>query len=159
MRSWTKPVYKEKVGLYFPANKFAGNVQPIYRWWKRLMKVVPDPIGSIDDPRSKIVPWKKTDYTIIADTETGKGVYIKAGVYSITGDVSAAAKKGAEDSNQKYSGKWKGELETFYCSLNHQVPAKKEGLKCNACHGPSGIMDFKALGYEEEQIKKLTQSC
>ena len=157
-RDWTKPVYNENVGLYFPANKFAGNVKPVYRWWNRFMKVVPEPVGSIDDPKAKIFPWKKTDYTIIADAETGKGVYIKAGVYSITGDVSAAAKKGAEDANQKYSGKWKGELETLYFSLNHQVPAKGEALKCDACHGPSGLMDFKALGYKEEMIKKLTQS-
>jgi len=39
-----------------------------------------------------------------------------------------------------------------------QVSAKNEALKCNACHGPSGVMDFKALNYKEEMIKKLTQS-
>jgi hypothetical protein len=43
-------------------------------------------------------------------------------------------------------------------SLNHQVPAKGEALKCGACHGPSGIMDFRALGYKDERIKKLIQN-
>lgn len=157
-RDWTKPVLNEKMGLYFPSNKFAANVKPEYRWWNRFMKVVPEPVGSIQDPKSKIAPWKKTDYTIIADAEKGHGIYIKAGVYQITGDVGAAAKKGAEDAKQSYSGKWKGIEETLYFSLNHQVAPKAEALKCNDCHSPNGVMNFKELGYSQAQIKKLTKS-
>jgi hypothetical protein len=33
-----------------------------------------------------------------------KPIYIKSGVYAITGDPGAAAKKGAEDGKQDYSG-------------------------------------------------------
>jgi len=94
------------------------------------MKTAPEPVGSIGDSTAKIFPWKKTDYVIIADAESGKAVYIKAGVYSITGDVAAAAQKGAEDAKQSYSGKWKPMGETLYFSLNHQV-APKAG-PCNA---------------------------
>ncbi len=157
-RDWTKPVLNEKIGLYAPTNKFAANIKPEYRWWNRYMKVVPEPIGSIDDPKSKISPWKRGDYTISADAETGKGVYIKAGVYQITGDVSTAAKKGAEDASQPYSGNWKSLDETLYFSLNHQVVSKDMALQCNSCHSSSGIMDFKALGYKEEMVKKLTRN-
>jgi hypothetical protein len=145
-RDWTRPVYNDKIGLFVPTNKFAGNVRPVYRWWNRFMKVVPEPVGSIDDPKAKIFPWKKTDYTIIADAQTGKGVYIKAGVYSITGDVSASAKKGAEDSNQKYSGNWKAEPETLYFSLNHQGPAKNEPLNAAHAMAPPGSWTSRPWG-------------
>jgi hypothetical protein len=115
-------------------------------------------VGSISDPKSKITPWKRTAYTVIADEETGKPIYIKAGVYNVTGDPGAAAKKGAEDAKQAYSGKWKGVVESMVFSMNHQVTPKTEALKCNACHSQTGVMDFKKLGYSDEQIKGLTTS-
>lgn len=155
-RDYTKPVFNEVTGLYGPANKMASNVKPEYLWWNRMMKTPPEPVGSISDPKSKIYPWKRSYYTIIADAETGKAIYIKAGVYAVTGDPGAAAKKGAEDSGQKYSGKWKGERTTMVFSMNHQVAPKTQALKCIACHSPNGVMDFKKLGYSEDQVKDLT---
>jgi len=157
-RDWTKPVYNEGMGLYVPTNKMAGNLKPIYRWWNRFMKTTPEPEGSIGDSTAKIFPWKKTEYIVIADAESGKPVYIKAGVYSITGDVAAAAQKGTEDAKQSYSGKWKPVGETLYFSLNHQVAPKSLALQCQACHNPSGVLDFKSLGYSDEQIQKLIKS-
>lgn len=157
-RDWTKPVLNEQTGLYGPTNSPASNMKPEYRWWNRFMKTPPYPVGSQNDPKSRITPWKVTNYTVIADAETNHAVFIKAGVYSVTGDTGAAAKKGAEDGNQKYSGKWKGEVETMYLSVNHSVAPKTEALKCGACHSPSGVMDFKKLGYGDEKVKELTSS-
>ncbi|MGZ6202024.1 MAG: multiheme c-type cytochrome [Thermodesulfobacteriota bacterium] len=154
-RDWTKPVYNEGLGLYVPTNKMGGNLKPIYRWWNHSMKTVPEPVGSIGDSTAKIFPWKKPNYILISDTESAKAVYIKAGVYSITGDPAAAAQKGAGDAKQSYSGKWKPVGETPYFSLNHQVAPKSGALQCNACHNPSGVLDFKSLGYPDEQIQKL----
>jgi len=155
-RDWTKPVLNEKIGLYGPTNKMANNVRPQYRWWNRMMLVPPEPVGWINDPNAKIFPWKYTTYTTIGDAATDKAIFIKAGLYSITGDVTAAAKKGAEDAKQTFSGQWKGVVESTLFSLNHQVAPKSEALKCNACHSPTGVMNFKALGYSDQQVKNLT---
>jgi hypothetical protein len=155
-RDWTKPVLNEKIGLYGPSNKMENNIKPEYRWWNRMMLVPPEPVGSISDAKAKIYPWKRTTYKVIGDAATGKAVFIKAGLYSITGDVAAAAKKGAEDAKQTYSGQWKGVAESMVFSLNHQVAPKSEALKCNACHSPTGMMDFKALGYPDQEVKRLT---
>lgn len=157
-RDWTKPVYNEQTGLFGPTNKMVSNLKPQYRWWNGFMKVPPYPVGSVDDPKSKIAPWKVTDYTVIADAETGHAVFIKAGVYAITGDPAAAAKKGAEDAKQHYSGKWKGAVETMYLSVNHQVAPKGQALACNSCHNPTGVMDFKKLGYSDEKVRELTKT-
>ena len=93
---------------------------------------------------------------MIGDAATDKPIYIKAGVYAVTGDPGAAAKKGAEDGKQIYSGNWKGVKETMVFSMNHQVAPKGEALKCDSCHSPKGVLDFKKLGYGEEKIKKLS---
>jgi hypothetical protein len=156
-RDWTKPVLNEQNGLWVPTNKMANNVPPEYRWWNRMMAVPPEPIGSLTDSRAKITPWKRTTYALIGDAGSGKAIFIKAGVYAVTGDVGAAAAKGAEDAKQPYSGKWKPVMETMVFSLNHQVAPKAEALKCNSCHSASGVLDFKALGYSEQRVKALSQ--
>jgi hypothetical protein len=155
-RDWGKPVLNDKTGLYGPTNKPASNLKPVYRWWNRTVQIPRAPVGSVGDRASKIYPWKPTDYTFIADAATGKAVYIKAGVYSVTGDPAAAAKKGAEDAKQAYSGQWKGVTEPILWSVNHQVAPKTQALACNTCHSAAGILDFVALGYSEEKIAKLT---
>jgi hypothetical protein len=41
-------------------------------------------------------------------------------------------------------------------SMNHQVAPKGEALKCESCHGPKGILDFRKLGYSEERVRTLS---
>jgi hypothetical protein len=157
-RDWTKPVLNEKTGLYGPTNLFVSDMKPEYRWWNRMMEAPPAPVGSLNDPLSKITPWKQTKYTVISDKATGKAIYIKAGTYAVTGDPSAAAKKGAEDAKQPYSGEWKGQTEWALFSVNHQVAPKTGALQCNSCHRTKGVLDFKALGYSADRIKKLSKA-
>lgn len=154
-RDYTKPVLSEKTGLYGPTEVLQGNIKPIYRWWNRYVMKNTTPVGSIKDKTARIYPYKTADFTIIGDAETGKAVYIKTGVYSITGDVGMAAQKGADDAKMPYSGKWKGIQETLHFTLNHQVASKNDSLKCASCHGANGVMDFKALGYSPKKIKQL----
>ncbi len=155
-RDWTRPVLNEKTGLYGPTNQMASNVSPVYRWWNGRMRVPPEPVGSIDDPAAKIFPWKRATYSVIADAASSKAIFIKAGVYAIKGDALAAAKKGAEDAKQQFSGSIKGEEETNFYSINHQVAPRAQALGCAACHRAGGVLDFKALGYSEERAKALS---
>jgi len=41
-------------------------------------------------------------------------------------------------------------------SMNHQVAPREEALRCDSCHSPKCVLDFKKLGYGEEKIKKLS---
>jgi hypothetical protein len=156
-RDWTKPVLNEKTGLYGPTNELATDVRPEYRWWSRKMTTPPAPVGGIDDPASKIFPWKRTSYTVIGDAATGKAVFIKAGLYATKGDPLAAAKKGAEDAAQPFGGAIAGVRETMLFSLNHQVAPKAQALACDACHAERGVLDFAALGYSQARVKALVR--
>ncbi len=157
-RDWMTPVLNDKTGLYGPTNETATDVRPVYRWWNRKMAVPPDPLGDIHDPTAKISPWKRVSYNVVSDAATGKPVFIKAGVYAVKGDPLAAARKGAEDAKQDFSGAVKGVEETMLFSVNHQVAPKTRALACDACHRPDGALDFEALGYPEARAKALSKA-
>jgi hypothetical protein len=36
------------------------------------------------------------------------------------------------------------------------IGPKGEALKCESCHRPKGVLDFRKPGYSEERIKKLS---
>jgi hypothetical protein len=40
--------------------------------------------------------------------------------------------------------------------ISHAI-RKTGALTCNNCHAPSGILDFKALGYDEAEAKSLQE--
>jgi hypothetical protein len=48
--------------------------------------------------------------------------------------------------------RWMRQMGTLM--VNHGI--EKEGHKCEACHSPNGIMDFKALGYSPAKVYDLT---
>jgi len=154
-RDWMKSVLNPKTGLYGPTNVMANNVMPEYLWWNRHMTTPPMPVGSIDDPAAKIMAWKRTNYNQIADKATNTPVFIKAGVYNVTGDPLAAAKKGAADAGQQFSGEITGVPETMVFSLNHQVAPKEQALQCADCHSSTGRLNFVALGYTAERSSAL----
>jgi hypothetical protein len=120
------------------------------------MLTPPEPVGDLKDEAAKIFPWKRAVYSVVGDAKTEKPIFIKAGVYAVKGDPLAAAKKGAEDARQEFSGEVKGVEESMVFSVNHQVAPKAQALACNACHAKDGVMDFRALGYPEERVKALT---
>jgi hypothetical protein len=83
-------------------------------------------------------------------------VYIKQGVYKITGSLDAAVAKGVEASGQEYSGSWEPHTEGMFFDVQHQVAPAEQSLKCADCHVPDGRMDFEALGYSADQVAALT---
>ena len=79
-------------------------------------------------------------------------------VYNKTGDVKKAIDAGMkpyEKMGLKWSGDWMAMQvpDTSYISVSHGI--KREGLYCNSCHSSHSVMDFKALGYTQQQIKQL----
>ena len=45
--------------------------------------------------------------------------------------------------------------QTIYFGSNHLVTRSK-ALNCINCHGVNGVLDFRALGYSDAEIQKLT---
>jgi hypothetical protein len=152
-RDWTKPVLEQKAAVYLPASKSAAAVRPEYLWWNGSFQDSLEPAGGKRDQKARIYPWKRTRFSLIADSATGKPVPIKSSIYALTGDPAAAAVKGSVEAGQQYSGEWKGAQESTLKAINHQVASKAESLQCDACHSENTILDFKALGMKSPRRK------
>ena len=154
-RDYTQSVYNETSGLYGPTHEMGSNLIPDYYWWNGRMASPPIPVGSMDDPDSRITPWKDLSFTVPFDAETDTPIYIKQGTYKITGDLEKAIAAGVEASGQEYSGSWEAVTEEMSFDVNHSVAPAAEALQCANCHSPEGRLDFVALGYSQERATAL----
>ncbi len=154
-RDYTESVYNEAKGLYGPTHEMGSNLIPEYLWWNGYVEMTPWPAGSIADETARITPWKIVSVTVPMDAATEEPVYIKQGVYKVTGDLDKAVEAGVKASGQEYSGEWEPVTEVMAFEANHSVAAASESLMCGDCHQPDGRLDFAALGYEAERASEL----
>lgn len=157
-----------------------ANLEPEYTWFdgtasRYLMgdpiaesgpTVLNQPHGDIQDPSSKIWPFKihrgKQIYdevykTLLVPQTVGEGGYWDEF------DWDQALRMGSAKTGLAYSGDY-GFTETeMYWPLTHMVAPKEAALQCTQCHSENGILDWKALGYEGDPIdwggRKVRQSA
>jgi octaheme c-type cytochrome (tetrathionate reductase family) len=145
------------------------NVIPTYRWYNGQAsyyrfgeKIDPaKPValnrlhGSRRDTNARIAPFKIMRGKQIYDAAMGHLIVPKLfgeGGYWKSYDWDQAARLGMQEIQLDYSGQY-GFVETeMYWPINHMVAPKEEALKCGACHGKEGRMDWKALGYAGDPL-------
>jgi octaheme c-type cytochrome (tetrathionate reductase family) len=151
---------------------WSKNVIPTYKWYNGQAKYYQfgdqiDPskpvplnelIGNINDPTSKISPFKVMQGKQIYDSKNNYLIVPKLfgdGGYWKTFDWNLAAEKGMKEIELDYSGEY-GFVETeMYWPINHMVASKDKALKCTNCHGKNADrIDWKALGYEGDAMVK-----
>jgi octaheme c-type cytochrome (tetrathionate reductase family) len=118
--------------------------------------VLNKPLGSINDPVSKIWPFKihranqiydaVYNYLIQPQTVGEEG-------YWTTFDWDSAARLGSEAVGLDYSGEYGFAPTEMYWTLSHMVAPADHALQCNSCHGDDGRMDWEALGYYGDPIR------
>lgn len=154
LRDWSQPKLLPN-GLYGPTNQPVSNLTPTYLWWNGKVTSPPGPLGDLADATAKIMPWKEWEIIAPRDAVSKTPIPLKAGVYSVTGDVGLAVQRGAQDSGTPYSGQWEPFTETVYFSNNHQVAPAAQALRCQDCHSAEGRLDFAELGYPDEMADSL----
>jgi len=144
---------------------YKTNLQPQYYWFngnaKRYLKGerinplltthINYPEGSIQDPKSKIWPFKihygkqpydKTySYLLIPQTVGKDGYWTTFKWYK-------ALILGAQKSNLTFSGQYGFTKTDMYWKLSHMVSPGKQALQCIDCHGDKGRMNWEYLGYD-----------
>ncbi len=144
-------------------------LRPAYAWYNgkhhRYMKADPidpkamnplnAPDGSIEDPSAKITPYKIIETRQAMDARNGYLIVPhlagKDGLMA-THDWQTTAEKGMKAAGLKFSGTIAFADTMMYWRLNHGVVPKEKALSCLDCHGPDGVMDFKALGYKGDPM-------
>ncbi len=161
------PTYDKKKGSF----SWAMNLIPEYRWHngkaeyyqfgdkfdpKKVVKLN-SLEGNINDPQSKIAPFKIMRGKQIYDSENNYLVIPKLfgdGGYWKTFDWNAAAKLGMESVDIPYSGKYNFIETEMYWPINHMVVSGENALKCTDCHGKKGEkrLNWKELGYKGDPL-------
>lgn len=137
--------------------KYDENVEPTYAWFNGVMdyttidtKFDPDetvdinaPLGSAEDPDSRIWPFKIMHAVQPYDKGNNTLVYMHLwgddedafwGNY----DFGRAIKAGMEKDNLPYSGEF-GFIDTYsYWPINHMVAPKEDAVACQECHAKEG---------------------
>jgi hypothetical protein len=166
-RDWSgKAEFNEKLGRWEPEIELGGNVTPVYSWWNskdREAYLYPEPlklengkfyffkpVGSIDDPGSKIYPFKYHETVVPIDKEKNIPVPVKVGVVFATGNTTLGIMKAAQQSGLKFTGDFVTEVR--YMAINHGVEPKENALQCNDCHGGNRL-DWTALGYKGDPMQ------
>ena len=155
---WTH--YDRKKGLFLIARRQV----PEYRWYDRTTQrylpgeAVSDgeiarinrPHGSARDPHARIWPFKIHRGRQPYDVEGGYLLtphVFGAGGYWKTFDWETALRSGAEAADLPFSGAFGWKTSEMLWPQNHMVQDKTRALGCADCHGPTGRMDWEALGY------------
>jgi len=161
------PDYDRKKGDF----KWDKNVIPEYRWFTgqtdyylygdiikpREVITINKLIGSFDNPRAKITPFKlmrgkqpydaRNDYLVVAKL-FGKGGYWD------TYDWDDAAELGMQTINLDFSGRLSFVETEMYWPINHMVAPAGSSLRCTDCHSKRGPrrLDWEAMGYDGDPM-------
>ena len=155
------------------------NVKPTYVWFNGQLnytslkdKIDPSSIvklnilqGSFDDPNSRIYPVRvfraKQPYDAsnktLAVPNLFPNIASDVDAYWTSFDWNKAILFGMQYYGANYSGEY-GFVETeYYRLVNHSVAPAVDSLVCTDCHTKQdGLLDFAALGFSPEEVKRLT---
>jgi hypothetical protein len=142
--------------------KEANETTPLYAWYNGTVKNTPHfigPKGSKEDSKSKITPFKIFQGKAYYDKKSGELLSMDFAPPMANGDTRAGVASAARTLGMKDpEGVAKNAVpgwQTIYFGSNHLV-TKTKALYCANCHTPNGVLNLKELGYNDQQILKLT---
>ncbi len=157
-RDYVNVVKNPKTEMFMPrADPFDNtySTKPTYRFFNGTGTQDIQPIGSINDPKSKITAFKPLTTIAPRDAKTKKLLFQNLAVLFKTGSVDQALAQGFKQMKQEYSGAWEPTSLTGYFILSHDI-TKAKALNCADCHSDKDYIGFSKLGYSPEQVTKLT---
>ncbi len=163
---------------FHPASTKANDLTPKYRFWNGFSKNytrgeiaeidpvtgnVPTsrPLGSVDDPESKLFPFKYKTAEQPITQRSRELVLLDTSVFFATGDPVAATRQGLVNMGLGADEPYEWTLTDTYQLLAHEVSPSTQSLQCADCHGSTARMDLKGeLGYAlKAPASTLCVSC
>lgn len=152
---------KNVVPSYYWYNGTAERVLPGDKIDPKGVVAINKPNGSRNDPKSKLMPFKMMKgmqpYDSVNNTLAVINTFgppTSESAYWVKYDWDKAIAAGMKAADQPYSGKYDFVSTTMVWQINHMVSPKDKSLKCGDCHGEKGRLDWKALGYAGDPMKK-----
>jgi hypothetical protein len=142
--------------------KEANETTPVYAWYNGTVKNTPHfigPKGERGDGKSRITPFKIFQGKAYFEKESGKLLSMDFAPPMANGDTRAGVASAARTMGMKNPEKVAAEAvpgwQTIYFGSNHLVTRSK-ALGCANCHAPNGVLNWRDLGYGEQEVRKLT---
>jgi octaheme c-type cytochrome (tetrathionate reductase family) len=145
------------------------DVVPQYAWYdgkvKRYMKgdrvdpaktvYINMPVGNIKDKAAKIYPFKLHTGKQPIDS-VSRELLTPQTYQSLWVDYQwdKALREGVKGSGQTYSGKYQFVETAYYGGISHEVVGKERALQCGECHLGGTRLDWQALGYQGDPMRK-----
>ena len=108
------------------------------------------------DKESRIYPFKLYEGKAYFDRKTGQLLSMDFAPPMATGDTLSGVASAAKTLGIREYDPVPG-WQTVYFGSNHLV-TKEKALSCSNCHARNGVLDFRALGYSEKEIRRLTSA-
>lgn len=158
---------------FHPVATKANNVMPKYKIWNGkstnlnlfdVSAIDPEtgnyptsrPEGSVNDPDSKLYPFKYKTATYPMISATKQMIALDTFEYiKVSGDAEAAAVAGLINMKLSPDTPYEWIVNDTYQLINHQVPPSFEALQCDDCHGDKVRNDLPALGYSLKAADKV----
>ena len=142
--------------------KDANETVPVYAWYNKTVRNDPHfigPNGNRKDEKSKIYPFKIYMGKGFFNNKTGQLLPMDFAPPMATGNTRAGVESalrtlGTQDPAAIAKNAVTG-WQTIYFGSNHLV-TKSKALNCINCHGVNGVINFRELGYSDNDIKVLT---
>jgi Cytochrome c bacterial len=149
-------------GFFEPTTlrKEENETTPVYAWYNRTVRNDTHfigPKGSREDRESRIYPFKIFEGKAYFDKKTGMLLSMDFAPPMATGDTLAGVASAAKTLGIREYDPVPG-WQTVYFGSSHLV-TKEKALSCANCHVPNGALNFKSLGYTDEEIRKLTSAA
>ena len=163
---WGQVLYDKMKGDF----KWDKDVVPTYMWFngsveRQLLgeKFDPSkmpihhnyPMGKKGEKNAKIWPFKIMKGKQMYDPESNIFIVPQLfGGYWKHWNWNQSMTDGMKAAGLPFSGKYDWIETDMYWKVTHMVVPKEKSLKCTDCHGPKGVMNWKALGYEGDPMLK-----
>lgn len=159
--------------LYEPTIIRGANVIPSYGFWNgestfyQFMapavsgQVMAKPLGGINDPGSKLYPFKVHQAKLPHDPVSGVILPVKSGILFQTGNVFNAIMAASQELGIALPNGYDFIDVTRVMGIYHEMPSADQALSCDTCHNGSRI-NFAQLGYSPvttRNNKPLCESC
>jgi hypothetical protein len=146
-------------GFYEPSTILAeaNTTIPAYAWYNHEVTNAPHfigPKGNRTDGKSRIYPFKVFQGKAFFDKSTGELLSMDFAPPMSNGDALAGVASAASTLGIKSYDPVPG-WQTLYFASSHLV-TKDGALTCFNCHTVGGVLNFKELGYSDDEIRKLT---
>jgi hypothetical protein len=158
--------------LYEPKITRGANVTPAYAFWNGGSQfydfwapavsgqLMASPVGGINDPASRLFPFKFHQAVLPHDPATGMILPTKAGILFQTGNVDQAVRAAAAELGIDLSAGYHFLNVGRYMGLFHEVAPADEALGCADCHAlDSTRIDFTGLGYTPKGTRNNQPLC